>query len=78
MEVTERPDGVIVVNDAYNASPEAVTAALAALRRDGRRHGAPMLCSAGWPSSASGRGNSMSRLAWSAARDRSCRAHRGR
>src|SRR5262249_13377779 len=39
MEVTERPDGVIVVNDAYNASPEAVTAALAALRviADGRR-----------------------------------------
>ena len=32
MEVTERPDGVIVVNDAYNASPEAVTAALDALR----------------------------------------------
>ena len=32
MEVSERPDGVIVVNDAYNASPEAVTAALAALR----------------------------------------------
>ena len=32
MEVTERPDGVIVVNDAYNASPEAVAAALAALR----------------------------------------------
>lgn len=32
MEVTERPDGVIIVNDAYNASPEAVTAALAALR----------------------------------------------
>jgi len=32
MEVTERPDGVVVVNDAYNASPEAVTAALAALR----------------------------------------------
>jgi len=30
MEVTERPDGVIIVNDAYNASPEAVTAALAA------------------------------------------------
>jgi len=39
MEVTERPDGVIVVNDAYNASPEAVAAALAALRvmADGRR-----------------------------------------
>jgi UDP-N-acetylmuramoyl-tripeptide--D-alanyl-D-alanine ligase len=32
MEVTERQDGVIVVNDAYNASPEAVTAALAALQ----------------------------------------------
>ena len=32
MEVTERQDGVIVVNDAYNASPEAVAAALAALR----------------------------------------------
>jgi len=32
MEVTERPDGVTVVNDAYNASPEAVTAALEALR----------------------------------------------
>jgi UDP-N-acetylmuramoyl-tripeptide--D-alanyl-D-alanine ligase len=31
MEVTERPDGVIVVNDAYNSSPEAVTAALAAI-----------------------------------------------
>jgi UDP-N-acetylmuramoyl-tripeptide--D-alanyl-D-alanine ligase len=32
MEVTERPDGVIIVNDAYNASPEAMAAALAALR----------------------------------------------
>jgi len=32
MEVTHRPDGVIVVNDAYNASPEAVTAALDAVR----------------------------------------------
>ncbi|HEX9031509.1 MAG TPA: UDP-N-acetylmuramoyl-tripeptide--D-alanyl-D-alanine ligase [Streptosporangiaceae bacterium] len=32
MEVTERPDGVVVVNDAYNASPEAMTAALEALR----------------------------------------------
>jgi UDP-N-acetylmuramoyl-tripeptide--D-alanyl-D-alanine ligase len=31
MEVTERRDGVVVVNDAYNASPEAMTAALAAL-----------------------------------------------
>jgi UDP-N-acetylmuramoyl-tripeptide--D-alanyl-D-alanine ligase len=31
MEVTERPDGVIVVNDAYNANPDSVRAALKAL-----------------------------------------------
>jgi len=31
MEVTERPDGVTVLNDAYNASPEAVAAALETL-----------------------------------------------
>lgn len=31
MEVTERRDGVVIVNDAYNASPEAVAAALHAL-----------------------------------------------
>ncbi len=31
MEITERADGVIVVNDAYNSSPEAMTAALAAI-----------------------------------------------
>ena len=31
MEVTEREDGVTVVNDAYNANPEAIRAALAAL-----------------------------------------------
>jgi len=31
MEVTRRPDGVTVVNDAYNANPEAVRAALSAL-----------------------------------------------
>ena len=31
MEVTRRPDGVTVINDAYNASPEAVEAALSAL-----------------------------------------------
>ena len=37
MEVTERPDGVTVVNDAYNANPESMRAALralAAMRRD--------------------------------------------
>jgi UDP-N-acetylmuramoyl-tripeptide--D-alanyl-D-alanine ligase len=31
MEVTERPDGVSVVNDAYNANPESVAAALRTL-----------------------------------------------
>ncbi|MFZ0324665.1 MAG: UDP-N-acetylmuramoyl-tripeptide--D-alanyl-D-alanine ligase [Actinomycetes bacterium] len=31
MEVTTRPDGVVVVNDAYNASPESVRAALKTL-----------------------------------------------
>ncbi|HWF81446.1 MAG TPA: UDP-N-acetylmuramoyl-tripeptide--D-alanyl-D-alanine ligase [Streptosporangiaceae bacterium] len=39
MEVTEGADGVIVVNDAYNSSPEAMAAALAAIRvmASGRR-----------------------------------------
>jgi UDP-N-acetylmuramoyl-tripeptide--D-alanyl-D-alanine ligase len=31
MEVTERPDGVLVINDAYNANPESMRAALEAL-----------------------------------------------
>jgi UDP-N-acetylmuramoyl-tripeptide--D-alanyl-D-alanine ligase len=31
MEVTRRPDGVTVVNDAYNANPEALSAALSAV-----------------------------------------------
>jgi UDP-N-acetylmuramoyl-tripeptide--D-alanyl-D-alanine ligase len=40
MELTERPDGVLVVNDAYNANPESMRAALdalAAMAVDGRR-----------------------------------------
>ncbi len=37
MEVTERPDGVTVVNDAYNANPESMRAALAALAALGSR-----------------------------------------
>ncbi|MFC7491991.1 MULTISPECIES: UDP-N-acetylmuramoyl-tripeptide--D-alanyl-D-alanine ligase [unclassified Knoellia] len=39
MEVTERPDGVTVVNDAYNANPDSMRAALAALESmgEGRR-----------------------------------------
>lgn len=38
MEVTERPDGIVVVNDSYNANPDSMRAALstsAELRRDG-------------------------------------------
>ena len=31
MEVTERPDGVLIVNDAYNANPDSMAAALDAL-----------------------------------------------
>ncbi len=36
MEVIERPDGVTVVNDAYNANPDSMRAALTALQRMGR------------------------------------------
>jgi UDP-N-acetylmuramoyl-tripeptide--D-alanyl-D-alanine ligase len=36
MEVTTRPDGVTVVNDAYNANPDSVRAALKALAAMGR------------------------------------------
>ena len=41
MEVTRRPDGVTIVNDAYNANPESLRAALAtlsAMTDRGRRH----------------------------------------
>lgn len=39
MEVGERPDGLIVINDAYNASPESMRAALKTLKQiaSGRR-----------------------------------------
>jgi UDP-N-acetylmuramoyl-tripeptide--D-alanyl-D-alanine ligase len=36
METTERPDGVIVINDAYNANPESMRAALRGLAAIGR------------------------------------------
>ena len=41
MEVTRRPDGVTIINDAYNANPESLRAALAtlsAMTDSGRRH----------------------------------------
>ena len=40
MEITDRPDGVVVVNDAYNANPDSMRAALdavAAMRTTGER-----------------------------------------
>jgi UDP-N-acetylmuramoyl-tripeptide--D-alanyl-D-alanine ligase len=40
MEVVERPDGITVINDAYNANPESVRAALKALAAIGRGKGA--------------------------------------
>lgn len=45
MEVTERADGVTVVNDAYNANPDSMRAALEALARiaHGTRHSVAVL-----------------------------------
>jgi UDP-N-acetylmuramoyl-tripeptide--D-alanyl-D-alanine ligase len=40
MQVNERPDGVVVINDVYNANPESMGAALAALVAISRRRGA--------------------------------------
>lgn len=39
MEVSERADGAVVVNDAYNANPESMEAALESLQVIGRRSG---------------------------------------
>jgi hypothetical protein len=54
MEVTERRDGVTVVNDAYNANPESMRAALKALAvmSAGQEPPQPSPSSATWPSSA--------------------------
>jgi UDP-N-acetylmuramoyl-tripeptide--D-alanyl-D-alanine ligase len=41
MEITTRPDGVTVINDAYNANPESARAALDALDHLGRSAGGP-------------------------------------
>jgi UDP-N-acetylmuramoyl-tripeptide--D-alanyl-D-alanine ligase len=40
MEVTERADGVVVINDAYNANPESTAAALRALAAVARKRDA--------------------------------------
>jgi UDP-N-acetylmuramoyl-tripeptide--D-alanyl-D-alanine ligase len=37
MEVHERPDGLVVVNDAYNANPDSMRSALETLARMGER-----------------------------------------
>ncbi len=39
MELTERPDGLVVLNDAYNANPESMRAALETLAGIGSRSG---------------------------------------
>ena len=39
MELRERPDGLVVVNDAYNANPESMKAALETLADIGARSG---------------------------------------
>jgi UDP-N-acetylmuramoyl-tripeptide--D-alanyl-D-alanine ligase len=43
MELRERADGLIVLNDAYNANPESVRAALETVAGIGRRTGRPTL-----------------------------------
>jgi UDP-N-acetylmuramoyl-tripeptide--D-alanyl-D-alanine ligase len=39
MELTERPDGLVVINDAYNANPESMAAAVDTLATIGSRTG---------------------------------------
>ena len=57
------PDGVTVVNDAYNANPESMRAALRALAAIGAAAGGPGRCSARWPSWARPRPPSTTRSA---------------
>lgn len=65
MEVTERADGVTVVNDAYNANPESMRAALRALAAMGGAAQATGVargrCSVRWPSSVTTRSPSTTR-----------------
>lgn len=77
MEVTERPDGVTIVNDAYNANPESMRAALRALAAMGR--GRRTWAVLGKMAEARGRGARRARRGRTARRPAQCRqARRGR
>ena len=66
MEVRERPDGVLVVNDAYNANPDSMRAGIEALGHmiaRGRATAAGWRSSARWQSSAPSPGTTTTRSA---------------
>ena len=65
MDVFDRPDGVTVIDDSYNANPASTAAALRALAAIGARPAHASRCSATWPSSASTSGPGTRRSAGS-------------